>query len=815
MPALLLDVRYAIRGFVRAKAATAVLVVSLALGTGANAALYSTIRALLFQPPAGVAEPSGLVTLHTTQFNGSPRGASSYPDYLSIKSFSRSVDSLAAFDDSRIERVGLDTALQRVRIVTVTDEFFPTLALTPSAGRLLGPGDMTAQDPPAVISHELWSMFGQPADAVGRPVHIRGRDYRIVGIAPARFDGLQLGRACHVWIPIDVVSTPPTLSTAARGDRRFSLIGRLAPGASLGRAQQEIDAISRKLAGEYPSTNRGTRISADDPRLMTIARYRRMDASDRTQVTLVAAAVLGATGLLLVSACVNAASLLISRSAARRRELAVKLALGASRSTLARQALVESLLLSLGGAILGLLFAYWIADGLPAFFAPEEAEMLDTRLGAPVVFAVIALAVAAGACFAIAPARAAVRTLDVEALRGDAGGVSERGPGTSIRAFVVTGQVALSTVMLIAAGLLVRALDVALEGDLGPGGRGVAIVLLRMPGDAAGDVVRGIRFRDRVLDDVLRIPGAEAAGWIATLPVGRATNNRFEMEVAPGVTEAFDADINVASSGYFQTMQIPLIEGRTFTPADRALAPPVVVVDDVFARRHFGGSAVGRRMTDEAGVTYEIVGVVRGGKYRTFQETPEPMAYFPVAQRQASYLHVVVRTSQEAAPLLPLVADRLRALDDAVDVRLSTTFDAHLAEALSLDRLATTVVAACGIVALILATIGVYGVIIDGVRRRTPEIGLRVALGAGALHVVRLVFGEGLHLTVTGAAAGAVGAVVLARVVRVFVHGLPGVDLMTLAVAPLALAVVVVAAAALPTRRALRINPTVALRADP
>jgi predicted permease len=494
--------------------------------------------------------------------------------------------------------------------------------------------------------------------------------------------------------------------------------------------------------------------------------------------------------------------------------VAVKLALGASRIALARQALIEGLLISLGGAALGLLLAYWTADVLPAFLAPEEADMLDLRLGGAMVFVAIALAVGAGILFAIGPARTAARTLDIEALRGDSGGVSDRGRGTSVRAVVVTGQVALSTVMLIGAGLLVRALNVALEGDLNINGRGIAVVLLRLPGDAEGKAVPGISFRHAATEEVQRVPGYESAAWVGTLPVTRIGSLRFETEVAPGVTEAFDAEINVATGNYFETMRIPLLEGRTFTAADGGLTPPVAVVDEVMARRHFGGMAVGRSLTDETGTTYEIVGVVRGGKYRTFQETPEPTVYFPITQRQIGYVHLVLRTSQPAEPLLPALVARLRSVDGNVDIRQSMTFDAHLADALTLDRLVTTVVAACGIVALVLATIGVYGVIIDGVRRRTPEIGLRVALGAGAGHVVRLVFGEGLHLTMIGAGAGAAGAVIATRVARVFVHGLPTVDWTTLAVAPLALILVVVFAAVLPTRRALRINPTIALRAD-
>jgi putative ABC transport system permease protein len=802
------EILYVLRGCGRAKAATAVLLISLGLGAGTNAVLFGAIRALLFEPPTGVQETSRLVTLHTAQFNDAPRGLSSYLDLLSVETASRTLGSLAAFDDSRIENVRVGASLQRVRVVAVSGRFFATLGLAPHAGRLLGEGDMGSQTAGVVVSHQLWSNLGAPDDLVGHAIRVGAREFEVVGIAPPRFDGLQLGRASDVWIPLDFSAMK------GRGDRRFSAIGRLAADATLARAQQEVEAISLRVADEHPSTNRGTQSNKDEPRRMSVVRYTRMNAADRSQITLISAVVFGATGLLLVSACVNAGTLLVSRSVARRKELAVKLALGASRAALARQALLESLVLSLGGATLGLLIAYWTADALPAFFSPEEAERLDIRLGGATVLVAVGLAAVAGILFAIGPAWAAARTLDVEALRGDSSGLSERGRSAAVRAMFVTGQVAMSTVLLIGAGLLVRAMDVALQGNLTSGGRNVAVIPLRLPGYLEDKAVPGITFRNAATADVTQVPGYEAAAWIEALPVSRVGSVRFETEVAPGVTEAFEAEINVATGNYFATMQIPLLEGRTFTAADGGLAPPVAVVDDVLARRHLGGTALGRHVTDEKGTTYEIVGVVRGGKYRTFQETPEPMVYLPITQRQINDLHLVIRTSQPAEPLLPAIVARLNAIDRGVVIRPTLTFETHLAQALTLDRLVTTVVGACGLVALVLATIGVYGVIIDGVRRRTPEIGLRVALGAGVPHIVRLVFGEGMHLTALGAGAGALVAVIAARMGRVFVPGLPLVDWPTLAVAPLALIAVAVAAAALPTRRALRINPTITLRAN-
>jgi len=424
----------------------------------------------------------------------------------------------------------------------------------------------------------------------------------------------------------------------------------------------------------------------------------------------------------------------------------------------------------------------------------------------------VALSCLAGAVFALGPARHALAKVDVLVLRNDSGAIAERS-GSAVRAAIVVFQVALSTVLLIASGLMLRALNVALEGDLGPGGRGVAIAFMRLPGFLQSDAVRGIRFHVAAAEAARKLPGAEAAGWVAVLPVGRGTSQVFRLQARPDLLERLEVEINVASPGYFQAMRIPLIEGRLFNAEDRALSRPVIIVNDMLARRYFGPDAVGHRLQDEEGTEYEIVGVVRSGKYRTLQEAPEPMVYFPLSQRLTTHMHLVVRArdSGQAAAALPGV---LTGIDSGVDLSGITNFAEHLAEALTLDRILTTVVAGCGLAALALAMIGVYGVVGDAVRRRTPEIGLRVALGAPNLRILQLVFREGLPLSVAGSAAGVAAALLLSRIMRTFVRDIPPVDLVSLAVVPVALLFVVVGAAALPIRRALKVSPTIALRAE-
>jgi len=801
------DVRYGLRALGRAKLTTTVLLLSLAVGTGANAVLYTAMAALLFRPPAGLVESRRLVTVFTSQFNGGTYGLSSYPDFLSLKSSAPAFESMAAFDDATVEEVRMDDSSQRVRVVAATENLFTVLSRNRDAIRLTG-SPSPAEPPRAVISFSFAMLLGDPADAVGKPLHVGNREYVVAAVMTAGFRGLHLGRACDVWIPLDVHARQE------RGDRRLTIVGRLADGLDSDAAQRQANTVAGGLAARFPETNRGTRADSDDPRRMTVAPYSRVEPSARAQLMLLSTIVLGAAAMLLLGACVNTGSLLVSRSAARRHELAVKVALGAGRRRLVRQTLVESLLISIGGAAFGLLLAYWTAGLLPSFLAPEEAEILDTSLDATTIAVAMLFALVAGAVFAIGPSRHAMTMLDLEALRADSGGVSTAPRGALVRSAVVIGQVALSTVLLICAGALLQALSVALDGDLGPGGRGVAIALVKMPAADRGNVTRGIAFRKAAEVELLKIPGARAAGWVRTLPVRRTSSQRFDLEVGPGLIETAEVDTNVASAGYFGTMRIPLVEGRSFTSADTALAEPVIVINDILARRYFGTTATGHHLTDSDGTSYEIVGVVRSGRYRTFQEAPEPTVYFPLSQQDQRQMHILVRTDGKAEPVLPLMPDRLRAADPGVDILWTMTFEDHLAKALTIDRVMTTVVSACALLALALATMGVYGVIADAVRRRTAEIGLRVALGAGRRNVIGLVVGEGFSLTAAGALTGTAAAFALARIVGSFVHGLPALETISIVTILLTLGLVVIGGAFLPTWRALRISPTVALRAE-
>jgi predicted permease len=799
------DLQHALRGLARAKTTVAVVVLSLALGTGANAVLYSAMDALLFRPPAGVVNPSRLVTISTSQFNGTAHGLSSYPDFRSLHAGVPGFQSMAAFDDGTVEDVQLGDSTQRVRLVEATEAFFLTLGGTEHLGSLPRREPKAGNGQLAVISFSLWTTFGSPGDIVGQSLRVGDRSYTVAAVAAAGFRGLRLGRTGDVWVPLQVEQRQ------SRGDRRLSVIARLADRVTLEAAQQQATMVANSLASRFPETNRGTRADPDATRHISVRTYSRMDPSTGSQQALLTVVGFGATAMLLVCACVNTASLLLSRSAAKRQEIAVKLALGARRSWLIRQALVEGLLLAGSGAAFGLVLAGWMAGFLPSLLSPEGAEMLDTSLDAATIIGTITVAVVAGALFAIGPAQLVTRTLDIEALRTDAGVVSSGRARAPLRAALVTGQLALSTALLIVAAGLLDTLSSGLKGDLGVGGGEIAIALLQMPTDRPGEVATALAFRHKASDALRRMPTIESVAWVATLPMRTHLSRRFAVEIRPGLVETADLDTNIVSAGYFRTMQNVVVEGRDFDGTDGALAAPVVVVNDVLARRYFGPSAVGRDLTDLDGTRRHIVGVVRSGKYRAFQEDPEPIVYFPLSQSDPVLLHALAKTTAVAGPLLPQVRRQLLRSGRA-SVLWTTTFDDHLARALIIDRVITTVVGACGLLGLALSTIGVYGMVADTVRRRTGEIGLRVALGARRRHVVALVFREGLLLTAAGALAGTAGAVVLAAVVRSFVPEWPLPDIVSVGSVSLTLVVVVIAAAIIPASRALRISPTIALR---
>jgi putative ABC transport system permease protein len=810
------DVRYAWRTVSRAKGLTAALVVSLALGTGANAAVSGIVYRLLLSPPDGVQDAGRLVSIYTSEFSGAVYGRSSYPEFLALRSVP-SLETVSAFDDSLVANVRLavtaersdgDGVSQGARIARVSEDFFSTLGMKAHAGRLLELTDGTSRPQEAVISFAFAEVLGSAATIVGRTLDVGSEQYVVVGVGPPKFRGLQTGRNTDLWVSITIPEN------ADPGDRRLSLLARRR--GSLEDARREVQAVGAELARRYPETNVGTVADPAAPRQITAVEYSQLEPGARSQTTIVAGVVLGAVILLLASACVNAGNLLLSRAMARRRELAVKMALGAARKMLVRQLLFESLIVSIAAGAFGLLVAVWLTRAIPALFTPEQMELIDTQIDPLLVILTVGVAAAAGALFGLAPAMHGTGAPALLALRADAGGISEQHGGTRIRAALITTQLALSTILLIATGLLTTGLSHALKGDFGVSAGNIAMLTIENPGGdcRSFDPVRGVRFHHAVAVELPKTPGAVSVGWASTPPLGRHNVRRYAIQAGARALDRVDLNVIVVTAGYFGTLGIPLVEGRLFDAEDGALAPPVAVIDELLARRHFGAAAAGQHLLTADGSAVRIVGVVKSGRYRTLQGSPEPTVYLPYAQEHLPCGHLFVRTGSEPAAVIPSITQRLTRIDPDVTITRTRSIEEHLSEALLVDRLATTLVGLCGVIALVMGAAGVYGVMSDAVLRRTREIGLRMALGAGRRQVVALVLTEAIYLTAAGGALGILGALAVDRVVDTFVHGLPGVDIRMLALTPAILAAVVIAAALLPMRRALRVNPTIALRAE-
>ncbi|HEY7476248.1 MAG TPA: ABC transporter permease, partial [Vicinamibacterales bacterium] len=611
MDALIRDIRYALRSFSRSPGLTAVLLVTLAVGTGANATVFSFVDALLFRPADRVVDPSRVAEIFTSDYSSGPFGNSSYPDYLSMRAGVSSFEQLAAFDDGGLSAIKVGDEAERARASRITADYFGLLGVKPGIGRLIGPADV-AQDAPrvAVVGYDLWKRaFGLNPQILGQQIVVNGQSYGIVGVTPERFVGVDLGRRMDVWIPL----VPPENRPEERENRGFRVLGRLKDGATIAGARAELNVLADKLGVEYPGTNMGTRDAPRTPRPMTAVPHARLDPDTRSGVGLLSAVILGATALVLLIACANVASLLLSRATTRGPEMAVRLALGASRGHLIRQLLTESLIVAAGGGALGILFSLWTVGALPSFFPPEIAQLLDARVDPRVFAFTFAIALASGLVFGLVPALQTRRSTLTTGFRGQSGVTEDSRAGTRTRNVMVVMQVALSGVLVVSTGLLTRSLSNAWRADLGYAARNVAVANVQLP-PGEFTLVTGPQYFQQLTEQVRRLPGVEAAGLVNALPLfpGGRRGFRFDgYERQPN--EDMEMNLNVADAAYFSTMRVPLVAGRFFDDRDTATSGKVIVVNDVLASRFYGGNAVGRFATDSQNARLEIVGVVRTG----------------------------------------------------------------------------------------------------------------------------------------------------------------------------------------------------------
>lgn len=803
------DLRFGVRMLLKKPGFTVVAVLSLALGTGANTAIFSLINTVMLRP-LPIEKPQQLVALNNTA-ESHAFATFSYPNYKDFRDRTEVFSGLIAyrFQPLSLSHEGIN---ERVWGYEVTGNYFEVLGVGAALGRVISPEDdrNAGGHPIAVMSYKCWQQrFGADPSLIGKDVIVNGRSYTVVGVAPQGFYGTEIVSAPELWFPV-AMQAQLEIGNSWLNERRVENIfvqGRLKPGVTTAQAQTALNAIAAQLEREYPDINEGKRVALSPPGLFGLA--------FRGPALGFAGLLMAIVGIVLLLACINLANLLLARAAERRREIAVRLALGASRFRLVRQLLTESLLLALAGGGLGLLPALWLLNLVMAFKLPVNIPgAIDLRLDYRVFIFTVLLSLATGVLFGLLPALQATKTDLVPALKDEAsfGGYRR----SWLKSTLMVSQMALSLVLLVGGGLMLRALEHAQTIDLGFDPRHAAEVAfdLRLQGYESGQAKE---FQKRLLERVRVLPGAQSAGIADLVPVDlhfSRTGVFIEGHAVPRTANAPTAMINRVSPGYFQAMSTRLLQGRDFTEQDDEKAPRVAIINETFARRFFAGEdPIGKRFSlgRPEGTKTQVIGVVQDGKYAGLNEDPKPFVSRPVWQSDVGSTSVIVRTEDDPRRLIAAVRREVQEMDSHLPISSST-----LVEKLSLPmlpaRIAASVLGGFGLLALALAAIGIYGVISYAVSTRTHEIGIRMALGAQKTDVLKLVLGQGMKLTLIGVAIGLSAALVLTRLMKSLLFGVSATDPMTFAVASLLLALVALLACYLPARRATRVDPMDALR---
>jgi len=814
------DVRYALKWLLRSPGFSVVAVLSLGIGIGFNSTLFSIVDALLFRP-LPVERPDRLVDVYTRGADGDTYATNSYPDFLDFRAknsvftgmlaYSPSIAAVKAGDRSRM-------ALGEV----VTGNYFQLLGVGAAIGRTLLPDDDRPGAPRAVvISHSLWRReFGADPSLSGRTMLIHGQPYTIVGVAPQRFTGMIPMLQPELWTTVawvddvepagiqDSVPSPGKTRLERRGQRWLFAKGRLKDGETGSRAQAELALVMNRLAVEYPKTN-------DKRPVMTATNVRIHPQADKMLVP-VAAGLMVAIGLVLVIACANVANMLLARASGRRREIGIRLAIGASRRRLIRQLLTESVVLAALGATAGVAFAALALQAIAALPLPIPIPVaLTLRIDARVLGFTIAIATAAGLLAGLAPATRATRADLVSDLKGDIV-VARAGRRWTLRDGLVVLQTAVTLVLLVAAGLLTRSILHAQRVDLGFTTQGVAA--LGTEYSLIGyDETKATRLTERAVERIAALPGVLSVSRVVRQPlaINYNRNTVFFPETTAPDDRGTSIDATWVDANYLATLGIPLLRGRNFTSGDTPTSAKVAIVNEAFVRRYWPASdGLGRRFhTPNAGGTdYEVVGVVADYKVDTVGERPTPYIHYAVSQRDFDGYVILARTSGDAAALLASMRREILGLEPNTVFLDSQTMTAQVDAALLPARLAAQTIVLVGIVATLLAAVGLYGVVAYAVGRRTREIGIRMALGAAPGGVLGMVMRQGLTLAGAGAVAGLLLAWVAARMIAATLYGIGAFDPAAWSAAVGVLLASAALANYVPARRAARVDPSIALR---
>ena len=804
------DIRYGWRLMVRKPAFTCVAVLTLGLGIGANVSMFSWVDGRMRHLLGAVDSQDRLFAL-----NGTTRTRDdislSYPDFEDYRRRRpASIEDVIVYTMTPMNmRTGTEEP-QRVFGEMVSGNYFEMLGARPALGRAFLPeeGTVPGTYPVTVVSHKFWQRrFGGDPALVGRTITLNNRAFTVIGIAPEGFHGTQPYLNLDLWVPLMM---QPALGASdrlhLRGDRWLQTLVRATPGIAIGRAEADLKLVAKDLADAY----------ADDAgSSVKLFELWRAPSMGGIAVTAVMGVQLAVAGVVLLIACANVANLLLASAATRQRETAVRLTLGASRARLVQQMLTESTLLAIAGGIAGVLFAYWTKDVARLFIppAPLPIEINVTLNGGVLLFAAL-VTVATAVLFGLVPALQGAASSVMSALKESATAVTATPRRARLRKSLVVAQVALSLVLLVSAGLFVRTLMNAQSVDPGFSTRSGLLAAIDLQ-PAGYDAAHGRAFFRDALARLRETNGVTAATIATRMNLGFSGSSDMGATIdgyTPAPNEEVSLYYNRVGSDYLKTLGIALVAGREFTELDTAERPDIVVVNETLARRYFAGRdpiggtiRLGRR-------TLQIVGVARDGKYSSITESPRPFMYLPAQQWYRGDAVVIVKTSGDPAAVVPRLHEIFRALDPNVPLFDVRTLAEHLESAVFVQRMVASLLTVFGALALLLATVGLYGVIAALASQRTPEIGMRMALGASRRDIVSLILKQGLGMTLAGIGIGLAGAVALTRLFKSLLVGVSTTDTFTFGGTTVLLVLVALAACYLPARRASRIDPLQALR---
>jgi putative ABC transport system permease protein len=812
------DIRYGVRTLAKNRGFSAVAVIALALGIGANSAIFSVINAVLLRP-LPYTDPDRLVMLWATNpllqlgIDNLPATAANYVEWRDQNQVFENISAL----DSRTFNLTSGGEPEQIACAHVSSSFFQLMDVSPKMGRAFSPEeDQPGKNQVIIVSHGLWQRrFGADLDLIGKSLTLDGHSYTLIGVMPASFGFpgtadmpayMSLPPQTDLWTPIAFTAE----QVGRRGDHNLSVIARLKPGVTLEQARTDVGNIARQAEEQDPRA-KGYGVNV-------VSLGEQLVGSIRPALLVMLVAV----GFVLLIACANVANLLLARSSARQKEIAIRMALGAGRGRIIRQMLTESMLLSIAGGSTGILLNFW-GVGILLALSPENIPRLDqVNTDAHVLGFTLLISVVTGALFGLAPALQASRLNLNESLkegaRGSAGGLHRN----RVRTLLVVSEVALSLVLLLGAGLMIRSFERLLRVDPGFNPENVLTSRLSLPANKYPDAKQQAAFFQRTLERLESLPGVQSVGAVSALPLSGAEEaSSFMIEGSPPVdsSEMPMADRRRASADYFRAMGIPLVNGRYFTEADNQSAPPVAIVSESFVRRFFPEEdPLGKRIKNGGPAStrpwLSVVGVVKDVRHLALEAEPRPQVYMPYLQNTSTSMAVVMRSASDPASLAAGVRNAVWELDKEQPITDVKSMEQYFSASVAQRRFNMILLAVFAGVALVLAAVGIYGVMSYSVTQRTQEIGIRMALGAKQTDVLRLVVRQGMIPALAGVVIGLGAGVALTRLMSSLLYGVSATDPITFAAVPLTLLGVALGACLAPARRATKVDPVIALRRE-